>query len=153
MRTVMYKNPNAIFDFFLPDVIDRLKYYADQNVHEAGEILNGIASSPSKVIEVESDYFAYIVLDLIKTGKGHVYCGVCKEMYDSNQLTSRPLGFGKSPFEVNLKRKGGIFKRFFGRKKRICGSGGERYLCPQGHELIGMITWTGILRIPNVKDI
>ena len=42
MRIVMYKNPNAIFDFLFPDVIDRLKYYSDQNVGEATEILDAV---------------------------------------------------------------------------------------------------------------
>ncbi len=42
MATVMYENRNAIFDFELPDVIERLKYYSDQNVHEATEILDAI---------------------------------------------------------------------------------------------------------------
>jgi hypothetical protein len=55
MRIVMYKNPNGIFDFELPDVIDRLKYYSDQNVGEATEILDavvrggGIGSSIKKL--------------------------------------------------------------------------------------------------------
>ncbi len=106
MRTVMYKNDNAIFDFVLSDVIDRLKYYSDQKVHEATEILDAIASSPSETVKVESDYFGYIVLDLIKADKGHAYCKVCKETYDPSQLTSRPLGFGKSPFSINLEEGG-----------------------------------------------
>ena len=121
MPTVMFENLNAIFDFVLPDVIESLKYYSDQNVHEAAEILDGIASCPSKVIAVETDYFGYIVLDLIKAYKGHAYCKVCKETYDSSQLTSRPLGFGKSPFSINLKEEGGMTKRLFGKKKRITG--------------------------------
>ena len=147
MRIVIFKNPNAIFDFFLPDVIDCLKYYSDQNVHEAAKIMDEISSSPLKAIKVETDYFGYIVLRLIKAGKGHAYCKICKKMYDSNQLTSRPLGFGKSPFEVNLKQEGGIIKRFFGKKNqklrnlRFSGRGGEAYDCPNGHELIAMITW------------
>jgi hypothetical protein len=137
----MFENPNAIFDFELPDVIDRLKYYSDQNVHQATKILDTVSSCPSPAIKVETDYFGYIVLDLIKADKGHVYCKVCKEMYDSNQLTSRPLGLGKSPFSINLKEEGGIIKRLFTKKKRITGRGGEAYDCPNGHELIGMITW------------
>ena len=141
MRSVMYENRNAIFDFELPDVIDRLKYYSDQNVHEATELLDAISLCPSPTIKVTSDYFGYIVLDLIKADKGHVYCKACKEMYDSNQLSSRPLGFGKSPFSINLKQEGGIIKRLFSKKKRITGRGGEAYDCPKGHELIGMITW------------
>jgi hypothetical protein len=91
MRIVMFENRNAIFDFDLPSVIDRLKYYSDQNVHEAAKILDAISSCPSPAIKVERDYFGYIVLDLIKTDKDHAYCKVCKEMYDSNQLSSRPL--------------------------------------------------------------
>ena len=141
MRSVMYENRNAIFDFELPDVIDRLKYYSDQNVHEATKILDAISSCPSQAIKVTLDYFGYIVLESIKAGKGHVYCKACKEMYDSNQLTSRPLGLGKTPFSINLEEKRGIIKRLFSKKKRITGRGGEAYDCPNGHELIGMITW------------
>ena len=141
MKTVMFENPNAIFDFELPDAIDRLKYYSDQNAHKATKILDAISSCPSPTIKVTSDYFGYIVLDLIKANKGHAYCKVCKETYDSNQLSSRPLGFGKTPFSINLEEKRGIIKRLFSKKKLITGRGGEAYDCPNGHELIGMITW------------
>ena len=141
MRIVMYKSPNAIFDFLLPDVIDRLNYYSDENVHEASEILDEISLSPSPVIKVESNYFGYIVLDLVRAGKGHAYCNACKETYDSNQLISRPIGFGRSPLDINIKEKGGIIKRLFGRKKHISGMGGDAYDCPRGHTLISMITW------------
>jgi len=51
MKTVMFKNDNAMFDFELPDVINRLKYYSDQKVREATEILEAISScrlQPSK---------------------------------------------------------------------------------------------------------
>lgn len=74
MKIIIFENPNAIFEFELPDVIDRLKYYSDQNVHEATEILEAIPSCPSSATRVETDYFGYIVLDLIKADKGHVYC-------------------------------------------------------------------------------
>jgi hypothetical protein len=147
MPTVMFENSNAIFDFELSDVIDRLKYYSGQNVHEATELLDAIASCSSPAIKVETDYFGYIVIDLIKADKGHVYCKVCKEMYDSNQLTSRSLGFGKSPFETNIKVEGGIVKRIvknlFGKKKPKITSmrGGIAYACSEHHVLISMITW------------
>ena len=149
MRSVIFENRNAIFDFHLPDVIERLGHYVEQNVREAGEVLEAVSSSPLSTIKVTSDYFAYMVLDLIKAGKGHAYCKTCKEKYDPGQLTSIPLGFGRTPFAVNLKRKGGIIKRLFGRKHLICENGGEEYLCPHEHRLIGMITWTGMIRIPN----
>jgi hypothetical protein len=141
MKIVMFENPNAIFDFDLPDVIDRLKYYSDQNVREATEILDAISSCPSPTVEVTSDYFGYMVLNLIKADKGHAYCKVCKETYDPSQLRSRPLGLGKSPFSINLEVKRGTIKKLFGKKQRITGRGGEAYDCPNGHELIGMITW------------
>jgi hypothetical protein len=147
MRTVIFENQKAIFDFELPDVTEHLRLYSEQGVHEASEILEKISASPSSATKVSSDYFAFIVLDLIKAGKGHVYCRACKEMYDPGQLTSVSLGFGKSPFSVNLKEKGGVFRRLSDRKKRICGRGGEGYVCPQGHELIRMITWTGLFQI------
>ena len=143
MQTVVFETDNAIFYFGSSDAICHLKYYSEQKVREAIELLETISSSSSEVINIESDYFAFVVLDLIRAGKGHAYCRACKEMYDPGQLTSVSLGFGKSPFEVNLKEKGGIIRRLFRRKKRICGRGGEGYLCPKGHELIAMITWIG----------
>ena len=147
MRSVLFENHNAIFDFELPDVIEHLKHYVEQGVHETSQILEAISSSPSSAITITADYFAYVVLDLIKAAKGHAYCKTCKEKYDPGQLTSIPLGFGRTPFAVNLKRKGGITKRLFGRKRLICGNGGTAYHCPKGHELISAITWVGTLRI------
>ena len=149
MKIVIFENRNAIFDFPLPDVIERLGHYVEQNVREASEVLEAVSSSPLSTIKVTSDYFGYMVLDLIKAGKGHAYCKTCKEKYDPGQLTSIPLGFGRTPFAINLKPKGGIIKRLFGRKQLICENGGEEYLCPHRHELIGMITWTGLIRIPK----
>jgi hypothetical protein len=149
IRFVMYETCKATFTFKLADAIGHLKPYVEQNVREASEILEAVSSSPLSAIKVTSDYFAYMVLDLIKAGKGHAYCKTCKETYDSSQLTSIPLGFGRTPFAVNLKSKGGIIKRLFGRKQLVCGDGGEEYLCPHRHELIGMLTWTGLIRIPK----
>ena len=79
MRIVMYENRNAIFDFELPDVIDHLKYYSEQNVREAIQLLETISSSTSEVIRITSDYFGYIVLNLIKADKGSIFCKVRKE--------------------------------------------------------------------------
>jgi hypothetical protein len=153
VQTVVFETENALFYFESPDAICHLKYYSEQKVREAIELLETISSSSSEVINIESDYFGFVLLDLIKAEKGEAYCKTCKKIYYPGQLVSKQVGFGKSPFEVRHKQKGGIFRKFFGREKRICGRGGEGYLCPDGHELIRMITWTGILRIPNVKDI
>ena len=149
MQAIVFETDNAIFYFESPDAICHLKHYCEQKVPEAIELFEAISLSSSEVINIESNYFGFVVLDLIKAEKGHVYCRNCKKRYDPGQLTPVSLGFGKSPFEVNLKQKGGIFKRFFGKKKQICESGGQCYLCPNGHELIGMITWTGLFQILN----
>ena len=142
MRTVMYKNDNAIFDFVLPDAISSLRYYAfEHRVSEAAKLLLSIESSSSESIKISSHYFGYIVLDLLGKGKGNVFCKSCQKTYLATQLHSLPVGFGKNPFSINLKEKGGMIKRLFSKKKRITGRGGEAYDCPYGHELIGMITW------------
>jgi hypothetical protein len=147
VQTVVFETNNAIFYFESSDAICHLKYYSEQKVREAIELLETISSSSSEVINIESDYFGFIVLDLIKTEKGEVYCKVCKKIYYPDKLRSIPLGFGKTPLSINLKEKGGIIKRIFGKKRLIRGRGGEGYICPNGHELISAITWIGTLRM------
>ena len=150
MHTVIFETQNAIFYFDDSDAISILKYYAiEHKVSEAAKLLLSIESSSSESIKISSEYFGYIVLDLLGKGKGSIFCKACEKSYLASQFRSLPLGFGKSPFLVNLNEKGGIIKRLFGKKKRICGSGGQGYLCPHGHELIGMITWTGLFEILN----
>ena len=146
MNTVIFETQNAIFYFDASDAISILKYYAiDHNVSEAAKLLLSIESSSSESTKISSDYFGYIVLDMFGKGKGSVFCKPCQKTYLASQLRSLPVGFGKNPLKVNLKKEGGIIKRLFGKKKRtMCMRGGEGYLCPQGHELMGMITWTGL---------
>ena len=66
----MFETDNAIFHFESSDAICHLKYYSEQNVREATELLETISSSSAEVINIESDYFGFIVLDLIKAEKG-----------------------------------------------------------------------------------
>jgi len=146
MRTVIYETHNAIFDFELPNVIGRLKDYSEQNVRKATDLLETIPSSLSEVIKITSDYFGYIVLNLLKDGKGSVFCKFCQKTYQPIQLQSISIGFGKSPFEVNIKEEGGIVKRiiknlFRRRRQMMSMMGGEAYDCPEGHQLISMVTW------------
>jgi hypothetical protein len=145
MHRVIFETQNATFYFDVPEAVNSLKYYAiEHKVSEAAKLLLSIESSSSESIQISSYYFGYIVLDLLGKGKGSIFCKACQKTYLAAQLHSLPVGFGKSPFKVNLKEKGGMIKRLFSEKKRICGRGGEGYLCPQGHELIGMITWVGL---------
>ena len=151
IRSVMYETCDAIFTFKIADAISHLKPYAEQGVRDATELMETIPATVSStpIIKVTADYFDFIVLDLIKAGKGEAYCKTCKEIYYPGQLRSIPLGFGKTPFSIDIKPEGGIIKRLFGRKRLICGEGGEAYEFPKGHELISAITWTGTLRIPK----
>ena len=150
MHTTIFETQNGLFYFDVPDAINSLKYYAiEHKVSEAAKLLLSIESSSSESIKISSHYFGFIVLDLLGKGKGSVYCKICQKTYLSTELASIPMGFGKTPFSINLAEKGGIVRRLFGRKKRICGSGGQEYLCPHGDELIGMITWTGLFQILN----
>ena len=153
IRSVMYESCDAIFTFEIGDAISHLKPYVEQGVREANELMETISAtiSPTPIVKVTADYFGFIVLNLIKAGKGEAYCKTCKEIYYPGQLVSKPLGFGRTPFSIDIKFKqeGGFIKRIFGRKRLICGRGGTAYECPKGHELISAITWTGMLRIPK----
>ncbi len=132
MCTVIFKTPNATFCFDSPDTITSLKYYAiEHKVCYAAQLLLSIEPSSSESIKISSHYFGYIVLDLLGKGKGSIFCKPCQETYLASQLRSLPIGFGKSPFSVNLKEKGGIVKRFFGKKKRIIG---RSFNCPDWNE-------------------
>jgi hypothetical protein len=155
IRFVVYETSDAIFIFEIADAISHLKPYAEQGVSDAIELMETISATVSStpIVKVTADYFGFIVLDLIKAEKGEAYCKTCKKIYDPGQLRSIPLGFGRTPFSIDIKFKqeGGFIKRLFGRKSLICGEGGTAYECPKGHELISAITWTGTLRIPDRK--
>ena len=74
-KIVSYKTQNAAFSFDLPDVIDSLRYYATKhNVNEAANLIQSIELSSLEITEVSSPYFGYIVLDLLKKGKGSIFC-------------------------------------------------------------------------------
>ena len=143
MRTAIFETQNAIFYLDVPDAISILKYYAGEHkVSEAAKLLLSIESFSSESIKISTHYFGYIVLDLLGKSKGSIFCKVCKKTYPPTKLRSLPIGFGKSPFSVNLKQEGGIIRRLFSKKKRMMGMmGGEKYECPNGHELISCITW------------
>ncbi len=145
MTLVLFQTKNAVFEFDLTEVKERLnRYISEHNVDEAIQILGLISSSfddPIKIPE-EYDYFGFIALDLISEGIGSVKCRTCSKTYQPGQLKSITIGHGKSAFSINLKKKGGIIKRLFGKRQKLPGMfGGKGYRCPQGHELIAMITW------------
>ncbi len=45
-----------------------------------------------------------------------------------------------SPLSVDVKGSG-FLRALFGRKKRLPLLGRKGYQCPEGHEVIGLVTW------------
>jgi hypothetical protein len=88
----------------------------------------------------ELSLFPYIALNLIRDTKGTVYCRSCGKSYESGQLKPAAVGHGESPFSVSVKGSG-LRRKLFGRKERLPLFGGRGYQCPEGHELIALVTW------------
>jgi hypothetical protein len=66
-------------------------------------------------------------------------CGVVHS--ETYNLISAPY-YGESPFKINVKQKKRGIGRLFARKQKLPGMfGGKGYECPEGHELIAMVTW------------
>lgn len=144
MPKLIYETSEAIFQFDLPSAIETIDQYAtEHNVKEAAQLIDFIAESSddSITIPIEYDYFSYVVLNLLSNNQGSATCKTCKKTYPSDQLKPTIVGHGKSPLSVNLEKKGGI-KKLFGKKQKRPGLlGGRGYDCPQGHNVISMITW------------
>ena len=66
---------------------------------------------------------------------------VIQNMFKAIQLKSISIGHGVSPFEVNIQKEGGITNLLIKKRKQPSMFGGKGYVCPEGHELISMITW------------
>ena len=145
MTTVIFETESAIFQFNLADVKKILaRHSSEDQTEEATYILQILESAAIDIekIPIENEYFGYFVLDLLSRGNGSAFCKSCQKTYPAKQLQSFPLGFGESPLSVKVKMKGGFFKRLFGQRvKRIGMMGGKEFQCPEGHELIAMITW------------
>jgi hypothetical protein len=122
MNTIFHQTENAVFEFSENDIEDHIKLLTkEHNIEE-----------PSKSV---------VVLDLIATGKGSVTCKVCGKKYRTNELKETAIGFGRSPFDVNIKQKGGARSLFKRKQKLPAMFGGKGYECPEGHELVALITW------------
>jgi hypothetical protein len=111
---------------------------------EANDLLDFLTSSsadPVRISKERSEPFGYAALDLIDQTKGSAYCKLCQKTYRADQLKPITVGHGKTPFSVEIKKKGGIKRLFFKERKMPGMLGGKGYACPQGHELIAMVTW------------
>ena len=143
MNTVIFKTENAVFQFDQKDTEACLEILSTKyKVDEANTIFRyvSIPSDESKLIQVEHDYFGFIVLELIGAGKGSVTCEICGKMYEAQNLKSITIGAGKNSFSINTGKKRGI-KHLFGKRRNSSMFGGQGYKCPAGHTLISMETW------------
>jgi hypothetical protein len=145
MSTVTFKTEeDAIFEFDRKSVSERLEQRKiSYKVQELDLILDVISSQSDQTIlsSAEHRYFGFIALDLISAGKGSVVCKNCGKRYRCNQLEDFATGPDEIKSKVNTAKKGG-FKSLFRSKPKPFGMyGGKGYKCPEGHELIFMITW------------
>ena len=143
MSPAIFETEKAIFHFDVQDVFVSLQDHSSCD-RDAADLVNILESSSSETRRIPSEkgFFGYIAVDLLSRDKGFVFCKGCQKTYLAEELQSTPIGFGESPLRVKLFKKGGIIRKIFGRKiKKLGMMGGKRFECPQGHELIAMITW------------
>jgi hypothetical protein len=148
MNTVIFQtgNGDAIFEFDRKSVMDCLEHRKTlYEIKELDLLMDVIRSQPeTATLSIEEHrYFGFIALDLINDGEGSALCKTCNKQYRSNQLNAFTVGPDETTFKVNTRKKGG-FKSLFRKKpkpKPIGLSGGKGVKCPEGHELIFMISW------------
>jgi hypothetical protein len=142
MRETYFETENAIFQFYYADVVERLSYFESTLGATEATTMGTFLVSPDHSIKISGEQcrFAYLALDVIEQGKGVVYCKPCKRYYEAKDLKRVVVGHGESPFSVNVKGRG-LWKRLFGKKQRLPLLGGKGYRCPEGHELISLVTW------------
>jgi hypothetical protein len=142
MKEVCFETENAILRFSHHDVVERLPNCESALGTAQATTLRDLLSSSHQSIRVpaEQSRFACLALELIERGKGVVYCKSCRRYYEAKDLRRVAVGHGESPFSVDVKG-GGLWKRCFGRKRRLPIFGGKGYQCPEGHELISLVTW------------
>ena len=142
MNTVIFKTEEAIFQFDRKTVMECLEQRKlSYEIKELDLLLDVISSQPDQNIlsSAEHQYFGFIVLDLISAGKGSMVCKNCGKRYCSNQLEGYTVGpLGEASFKA-IKGKIRGFKSLF--RKKFGMYGGKGYKCPEGHELIFMISW------------
>jgi hypothetical protein len=140
---VFYETDNGIFKFTVDDVMDHLNRnepgYDEKVVTVLKDLLSS-AAGDSITIPKDLRLFPYIALNLIRDSKGTVFCNTCENAYEAAQLKPVTVGHGETPLLVNVKGKGWLM-RVFGKKEMLPLFGGRGYACPQGDELIALVTW------------
>jgi hypothetical protein len=141
MKIVRCETDDTVFQFTLEDVVAMLKGHASDD--EARELLEFLTLQTRDLIEIhqEKKPFLFAILHLLASNKGNLFCKACGREYQPNELKSFPVGAGENPLKVEVGYRESLLKRLFGRQKRMPLFGGTGYQCPEGHELIGLVTW------------
>ena len=139
MNTVIFKTEEAIFKFDRKSVMECLEHRKSHQIQEIDTLIEVLSSQPYQTIlsSAEHQYFGFIALDLIKSSEGYAFCKNCEQNYSFNQLEAFTVGPDGATFKAAPGKK-----NLFRRKPKPFGMyGGKGYKCPEGHELIFMITW------------
>jgi hypothetical protein len=113
--------------------------YDEKEVTVLKDLLSS-ANVDSITLPKELRFFPHIALGLIKGSKGTAYCRICGKTYESGQLKPVTIGHGQTPFAVEVKGRGWL-GRLFLKRQRLPLFGGRGYKCPDGHELLSLVTW------------
>jgi hypothetical protein len=141
--TVTYETDKAVFRFTVDEVRDHLNHTeTEYDAKEVTALKDFLSSATGGSITMPKDVrlFPHIALDLIRDSKAEVYCRTCGKSYESGQLKPVTVGHGETLFSVNIKGKGWL-RGIFQRRERMPLFGGRGFACPEGHELIGLVTW------------
>ena len=142
MKEVYFETENAILRFSHDDVVERLPYFESNLDATQATTLRDLLSRSDHSIRLppELNRFVYLALDLIEKGKEVVYCKACKSYYEAKDLKRVVVGHAEGPFSVDIKGRGWL-RGLFRKKQRLPLFGGKGYQCPEGHELIALVTW------------
>jgi hypothetical protein len=139
MVTISYEN--GVFKIIdLSLALEKLYYYLNQqkDIKESSLVVSKIVIDPI--------VFKFVILDLIRDRKGiKTFCKNCDAEYYPDQIKVEKIG--TYPEIHSPKEKGNIWKwmkGLLGREKlemKIGRFGGERIICPKGHELLTVVKW------------
>jgi len=144
MKDVIFKTQNAIFKFKQKEVKNQTELKrSTYDIDEATKLLNLISNGNQETIVIPEEpvFFDSISMDLIGSGIGSVRCKACNETYLAGHLIPIIVGFGGSPLDIQREKKS-VLKRIFAKKRKPPTMyGGRGYECPEGHNLLTVLTW------------
>jgi hypothetical protein len=141
MRTVRHEKAEAVFQFRFEDVVEALKSHVSGD--EAKELRDFLTTQTGDIIEIpqRKKSFLFAALDLLASNNAMVFCKTCAREYQASELVSFPIGAGENPLKIKVGHIDSLLRRIFGRQKRMPLFGGKGYRCPEGHDVIELVTW------------